>query len=938
MSAFKISTNTIIGNPKIVNSTINNNSLSDKYVEQVDELKGNLYVENNVEIGHECNCENLVLRSNNYNNRGMLIPEDSNVFVRGNLQIESGSFNKSALGFDGGEYYTNYPYGNKEYKTQLFDHNGPITRELIPKNKRPLDNSNNIIFVINDGMGYNQVWVAKLTAHMLNQYGNFMENDISDNRIGYMDISNNNNYNSFKLSYELPNNHDISMNMDPVCAEMYRAGDLNYLGVTNNRNELISKKVVNNNNKFLVADSAATASEMATGRLTQNEVVNSIIDKDIGADSSTTINLTKGMVYYKTIHEEAKEKGKLICITSTSNVMHATPACFVSKSNSRNNYINLIRTCFGPNGTQPHLIIGAVPQSGNDQASLNSANNAGYDIKSYTDSSGNYIARFVCYNFPEIDNTWNTNEYQLDAKGNKCASVIQYARHYGYTVKINHNDIINFVDNSNNVLTSSSKVFLANASSATPAFICNNGNAAGGDINTLFKVSSRLVDDSNPLRQLNQTEIMYCATKLLNNHPNGYVMMFENSETDWAGHTGDFFGAAFETLEASKALEQVYSDNNLVNKSNIVVTCDHECGGWCFSDISGNIDYEDISYNQLTYDVIDKYYEAKKVHVTTTFVGFDLSFNITDNSKITYDVSENAFLVDPYALVDLSDNTPVVDFTDISFNDLSCNDIRNYCLYEFKDLILDDLSNNNCILPKYLNANIGNQYFRTDVSNNKLYLRRSTDLSKNTNIDLSNNKFLNIRVPVSLLSELYLNRPNLFIDNSLNEFYDQVTNNVLKAFYDENKLYRVLVTGYYNDTVDNVRETMFEKRFVGNTPLGAGKTGYITLHSNTIRQLCSYVNNNNNTIYAINHVQTLYANKSKNSDSFNVNVGTSADTGFSHSTVVCKLWQKSTVLNTTFNNLKITPWSGNQNNKPADFLNGKSVTSMGVRKLLDLSI
>ena len=549
--------NIIIGNPKIINPSINNNPVSDKYVEQVNEYNGNLYVENNVEIGHECNCENLVLRSNNYNNRGMLIPEDSNVFIRGHLQVESGSFHKSALGFDGGEYYTNYPYGNKEYKTQLFDQNGPITRELIPKNRRPLENNDNIIFVINDGMGYNQVWAAKLTAHMLNQYKNFMIKDVLDNRINYM---NSNNYETFKLSYELSNNYDHIMNMDPICAEMFRGGDNQYLGVTTNRSELISTKLVNNSNKYVVADSAATASQMATGRLTQNQVVNSIIDRDIGADRSTVSNLSKGLVYFKTIHEEAKDKGKLICITSTSNVMHATPACFVSKSNSRYNYTNLIRTCFGTNGTQPHLIIGAVPQSGNDLAPSNSVTNVGYDIKSHVDVSGVYIQRYLCYNFPEIDNTWNSNEYQLDTNGNKCASCIQYARHYGYTVLTNYNDMINYVNNNN--LTTSSKVFLANASAATPGFVCNNNHAASGGVNTLLKVSTRLYNNNDPLRQLNQSEIMYCANKLLNNHSKGYVMMFENSETDWGGHTGDLIASAFETLEASKALELVYNDNN----------------------------------------------------------------------------------------------------------------------------------------------------------------------------------------------------------------------------------------------------------------------------------------------------------------------------------------------------------------------------------------
>jgi len=277
----------------------------------------------------------------------------------------------------------------------------------------------------------------------------------------------------------------------------------------------------------------------------------------------------------------------------------------------------------------------------------------------------------------------------------------------------------------------------------------------------------------------------------------------------------------------------------------------------------------------------------------------------------------------------------VVNFTNINFNDVSCNNIRNYCLYLYKQYMLNELKNNRCLLIPYLNANIGNQYYRTDVSNNKLYLRKSLDLSNNSDIDLNNNKFLNIRIPVSLLSDLYLNKSELFTDNNNNKYYDKVTNNVLKAFYDETKLYRVLITGFFNDTEANVKKTMLDKRFIGDTSLGSGKTGYMTIHSNYIRQLCSY-NSNNKTIYAINHVQTLYADKSKNTELFIDHVGTIPDYGFSHSTVICKLWQKSSVLNSTYANLGIPSW--NNTLKPTDFLNGKSVTSMGIRKLLDLTI
>ena len=918
-----------LSNIKTHNSLIESVDKSDLYAQSKTRLIGNIYADGNVEAQCECNCENLVLRAGFIGtdrakriNRESIICENNDLFVKSNIQVQIGSVNKYSLGFDGGEYYTNAPYGTKEYKTQLFDEKGPITRQLIPKKQRPLNSNDNIFFVINDGMGYNHVWLAKLTADMINKYGNFMKLDVSDDsRINYMDSSGG--FTSFKLSWE--KNSDIILNYTPLCTEMFRDAGYAYKGITSDRSEQVQDKAINANNKYLVPDSAATASAMATGRLTQNEVVNTINDIDLGSYEGTDVNASTGLIYYKTIHEEAKENGKLICISSTSNVLHATPACFVSKSVTRNAYCNLIRTCFGPDGSNPHLIIGAIPQSGYDVAQSNSSTNVGYDIVSNVDASGNFIARYRCYNFPEIDSTWTTTEWQLDTNGNKCASCVQYAKHYGYTVLDNYTKMMNWL-NTTPVLTTSSKIFLANPSGATPAFICNNQNGIGTtstSVNAgLFKVSSQLIKNSESLRQLNQTEMVKYGLQLLKNHPKGFVWMHENSETDWAGHTGDWFGAAFETLESSKALEQIYADSSLLSKTNVLVGCDHECGGWIFHDINNIPDYTDSQYDVNTYAVLNAYYQTKKVHLVTNFLAIDLNISINDSSKITYDSTLKHFKVDK----SLFNNTQPTSFdlNSVSSLDLTnAKNIRDYVLWLFKQQLVNDPTK----LIKYLNASLGTstalKYFRTNIVNGDLYLK-SPD-STLTTIDSSAN-LLSIRLPISLLSSVLLTL------NSNNQ--DSIISNVLLASYNESKLYSINMIGFNTDTDADIERISFNSNFIGGNPYGGSKICKTSLHSLVLKDLAKFTYNGK-TIYPIEHIQTVY----KVSTIPNENYESYFNQNYSHSSVVCRFWQKSNVLSKMFSDIGINKWdSFSSFSTPAQFLNGKTVSSTSVRYLLDLTI
>jgi alkaline phosphatase len=84
------------------------------------------------------------------------------------------------------------------------------------------------------------------------------------------------------------------------------------------------------------------------------------------------------------------------------------------------------------------------------------------------------------------------------------------------------------------------------------------------------------LDDKNPHRLLAMTQ---AATKQLEN-PNGYFMLVEASQIDWAGHSNDIASAMAEMDDLAKTLE--YLEDYVKNNPDtlVVVTADHSTGGF----------------------------------------------------------------------------------------------------------------------------------------------------------------------------------------------------------------------------------------------------------------------------------------------------------------------------------------------------------------------
>jgi alkaline phosphatase len=75
-----------------------------------------------------------------------------------------------------------------------------------------------------------------------------------------------------------------------------------------------------------ITDSAAAATALACGQKTDSGII--------------SMNYSKDTVF-KTIAEQAKEKGMKVGIVSSVSIDHATPACFYAHNESRNNYYSI---------------------------------------------------------------------------------------------------------------------------------------------------------------------------------------------------------------------------------------------------------------------------------------------------------------------------------------------------------------------------------------------------------------------------------------------------------------------------------------------------------------------------------------------------------------------------------------------------------------------
>ena len=264
----------------------------------------------------------------------------------------------------------------------------------------------------------------------------------------------------------------------------------------------------------LVTDSAAAASQLATGKPSLVEV--------IGADQDGNPA--------KSILEIAQEQGKSTGLVSDVRITHATPAAFAAHQPSRDleNEIAVDMLNTGPDVMLSGGLRHWIPKQANDHHStvrkeLERLTNGAVTIHSRREDNRNLISE---------------------------------AQQQGYTV----------------------------------AFTKAQMNQADGKILGLF-ADSELPDAIKAARTRNDPdrsipslkEMSAKAIEVLSANKNGFFLMIEAGRIDWAGHYNDTGTMLHEMLKINEVLNYVLDWAENRDDTLIIVTADHETGGFGFS-------------------------------------------------------------------------------------------------------------------------------------------------------------------------------------------------------------------------------------------------------------------------------------------------------------------------------------------------------------------
>ncbi len=122
------------------------------------------------------------------------------------------------------------------------------------------------------------------------------------------------------------------------------------------------------------------------------------------------------------------------------------------------------------------------------------------------------------------------------------------------------------------------------------------------------------------------TEMTEKALSLLSKDEDGFFLMVEGGQIDWAGHRNDAGRMLHEMLKFDEAIHSVYEWAKDRDDTLIIVTADHETGSFGFSYSSKDLpapekrtgeafkkyDYAPPNYNFGAFDILDGLYNQKK--------------------------------------------------------------------------------------------------------------------------------------------------------------------------------------------------------------------------------------------------------------------------------------------------------------------------------------
>lgn len=324
----------------------------------------------------------------------------------------------------------------------------------------------------------------------------------------------------------------------------------------------------------LVTDSAASASQLATGQFSGSEMIG--------------LNYRGETV--PTVLEMAIRAGKSVGLVTDTMVTHATPAAFAAHKSHRKmeNAIALEMLGIGPDVILGGGLANWIPQEANVKTSR-----VRKEVEEMTRGS-----------------------VPLKSKRTDNQNLLANARENGYELAFNRAQLE----------AASGKLIGLFAASAMPNAIAvsNSLNDPGRSIPTLKEMATKAVD-------------------ILSQNDQGFFLMIEAGQIDWAAHSNDTGLMLHEMIRLDETVNAVLDWANHRKDTLIILTADHTTGGFGFSYTAGGMSQEkqlpgsrfkkpadkpgynfgnasvlDKLYGQkLSYgDIFDKFYQLSKAEQT----------------------------------------------------------------------------------------------------------------------------------------------------------------------------------------------------------------------------------------------------------------------------------------------------------------------------------
>jgi len=267
----------------------------------------------------------------------------------------------------------------------------------------------------------------------------------------------------------------------------------------------------------LVADSASSATQLATGKAAGSEMLG--IDVN-GASNPSILDI-------------AKKMGKSTGLVSDVRITHATPAAFAAHQPHRSmeNAIALDMLVTAPDVMLSGGLRHWIPQQANDQNSE--------IYKQLKQMTSGVIA--------------------ISSKRTDDLNLLTKAQSQGYQLAFTQSQLQNI----------NGKVLGLFGSSALPDALAVKKNHHSS-VPSLKEMSAK-------------------AIEILSKNDNGFFLMIEAGMLDWAGHYNDTGTLLHELLKINGVLEYVLDWAQDRDDTFIIVTADHETGGFGFTNSGANL-------------------------------------------------------------------------------------------------------------------------------------------------------------------------------------------------------------------------------------------------------------------------------------------------------------------------------------------------------------